>query len=841
MLKRFLLASVATFGLLVSQSFSQEEATSESELRQDTIIITARKKNESLIDAPIAVSAFNQDNLEELRLQTIDDIARFTPGLSFSKAFGRNTERPIIRGQSNVLAGVQFGVESGVAYFVDGIYYAGSIQNLDPNELERVEVIKGPQSAVYGRNTYAGAINFITRGGSDELKRTIKTRTGNNGSNEVSLFVSGPITDTLKASLTARTYEYGGEHKNQVTNQLVGDESTVSYSAVFNWDPTPDFSTRIRINHNKDEDGPLPLFLQDATKNNCAPGYRSLESIEYVRPPSAGARPFTNKYQYYCGVVAPGTVAINTGTDADGVANKIPGAVDNTVGIPIGGGRRIPLSYYSTADGTAFDGLERGQTLVSLASTIEMPNDVEVRFFVGYRKEGLRTGYDSDHSPVNWFLSGPTNEAFFANTTRDDVEDSSIELKLLSASDDRIRWEAGVYVYDQDIQDSDITFSDRSGRFTPQQVRTISNRALFGLIEYDLNERWSVALEARYSEETKTDSSSTTDAARFDAFTPRLTVDYNLPSGGTVYGVYAKGAKPGGLNGSAGADADPPSPNYLQEESDNLEFGLKTPIPNTGLNLTSALFFIKATNVQLTTAIPARTGSAINSIVTNQGNGEIRGLEVDVNGYINDYFSGGATFAWTDTEFTEGCDPDEWILTSGGGVYFPVPPTAPANGPPLTAEQKGDLTGKYPGSGPATCSIVGRQYPLMSKNQASAFVRFDSGMAGPMKTSLFALANITYESSKFTQVHNRAETGAATEIGARFGIENEKWTLSFYGENLTDEDAVTMVTRWLQTPYIVGTFVPRKTQLNGSTSAPRAFFGTLRRGTQYGVEFKINF
>ncbi len=834
MLKRFLFATVASIGLLATVGYSQEGPTDESELRQETIVITARKKNETLLEAPIAVSVFNQGDLESLRLQTIDDIARFTPGLSFSKAFGRNTERPVIRGQSNVLAGVQFGVESGVAYFIDGIYYAGSIQNLDPNELERVEVIKGPQSAVYGRNTYAGAINFITRGGSEELVRTIKTRSGNNGLNEVSLFVSGPISDTLTARISARTYEYGGEFKNQVTNQTVGDETSISYSAVLNWEPNSTFSTRFRINHNKDEDGPLPLFLQDASKNNCAPGYRSLASINYVRPPSDGARPYTNNFQYYCGVVAPGQVAINTGPDADGVANKIPGAVDNTLRIRVSPTFSIPLNYYETKDGTAFDGLERGQTNISLASSIIMPNEVQVRFFVGYRKEGLRTGYDSDHSPVNWFLGPPTAEAFFANTTRDDIEDSSLELKLISPSEDKIRWEAGVYIYDEDIQDGDITFLDRSGRFTPQQVRTISNRALFGLIEFDYNERLSFAVEARYAEETKTDSSSMISEARFEAFTPRITVDYDLTNGGTVYGVFAKGAKPGGLNGDTGANLSPPRPDYLQEESDNLEFGLKTPIPNTELNLTSALFFIQANDVQLTTPVQTPAG-ALTSIVTNQGNGEIRGLELEVSGYVNDYFSGGATFAWTDSKFTEGCDADEWTLTSGGGVYQPNPP---ANATPV---QRGDLTSFYSGSGPATCSIDGKQYPLMSKNQASAFVRFDSGLTGPMKTNLFAIANMTYESSKFTQVHNRAETGAATEIGARVGIENEKWSFSIYGENLTDEDAVTMVTRWLQTPYIVSAFVPRIERAGGSTSAPRAFFGTLRRGTQIGAEFKINF
>jgi outer membrane receptor protein involved in Fe transport len=141
---------------------AQAEAQQPSTMLEE-IIVTARKSAETLQDVPVAVSAFNAEAITKRQIQSVEDVARFTPGFIFSKAFGRSTDRPIIRGQSNVLAGVQFGVESGAAYFVDGVYYPGDIQSLDLSDLERVEVIRGPQSALYGRNTYSGAINFVTR------------------------------------------------------------------------------------------------------------------------------------------------------------------------------------------------------------------------------------------------------------------------------------------------------------------------------------------------------------------------------------------------------------------------------------------------------------------------------------------------------------------------------------------------------------------------------------------------------------------------------------------------------------------------------------------------------
>ena len=129
---------------VIAQSADTEETT----ITLEEITVTARKREESLQDTPVAVSAFTAENIQNFSMESIDDIARYTPGLSFSRAFGRTTERPVIRGAANILAGVQFGVESGTAYFVDGVYYAGDMQALDLDSLERVEVVKGPQSAL---------------------------------------------------------------------------------------------------------------------------------------------------------------------------------------------------------------------------------------------------------------------------------------------------------------------------------------------------------------------------------------------------------------------------------------------------------------------------------------------------------------------------------------------------------------------------------------------------------------------------------------------------------------------------------------------------------------------
>ena len=297
-------AAMALAGLNAGAIAQTDTETAGERQDRDVITVTARRREESLLDAPVAVTAFGDGEIERLGIQSVDDIARFTPGLSYSAAFGRSTERPVIRGQSNVLAGVQFGVESGTAYFIDGIYYPGSISSLDPADIERVEVIKGPQSALYGRNTYAGAINYVTRGATDEFEANARARIGTYGEREIGLRVAGPLNDRLGYSLTFRDYNYDGEWTNALTGQTVGSESSLNFSGVIDADFTDNFSMRLRAMYYEDQDGTLPLFLQPSESNNCFPGFRSNASFAF-----SGS---SNNNQYYCGVIRPDVVALNT-------------------------------------------------------------------------------------------------------------------------------------------------------------------------------------------------------------------------------------------------------------------------------------------------------------------------------------------------------------------------------------------------------------------------------------------------------------------------------------------------------------------------------------------------
>ena len=765
----------------------------------EEVLVTARKREETLQDAPITVTAFSAEAIEKRGAQSLDDVARFVPGLSFSKAFGRDTERPVIRALGNVLAGVRFGVESGAAYFIDGIYYPGDVQGLNLQDLERVEVIKGPQSALYGRNTYSGAINFITRPSSEEREGSFKIRYAEHDEHDASFHISGRINEVLRGGLSVRDYQKDGEWTNAVTDREIGDESTWSVSGVLDWDPSDNFHVRLRRIQRRDMDGTRPFFLQPATENNCFPGARSLASWTHSDS--------DNNFQYFCGAINPGRIALNDRADADGVANLVPGVPNN------------PLSFttpYNLADGTPFDGVDRRTNFNSLLAEYDFASGYRIVFTGSYREEERLTGSDSDHASFGVVLNPPAG-TFFAISNRSIAHDWSAELRLESPADNALRGTIGVFWYDNYDRDNAIRFNNRQGVFSSES--TVENQAVFASIEYDFSEQLTASLEVRSAKETKTQREGTFDGKDdWENFTPRVTVDYQLSDDILLYGVYAQGVKPGGFNGADGAVLGRPT--YDQEESDNYELGIKSQWWDNRLQTNLAVFYIDATDIQLTTSLP-NPQDALNALVSNQGSGEVFGVELDITALLTPELTLGFTYALADSEFTEGCDEDQWTLTSGGGLYSFSDPSSSSNP-----------------NGNGDCSIEGHQFPLSSEHQASLFVDWERTLAGGM--TLFAGADVSYESRKYVQVHNEAYVPDATLVGARFGVRWGQSELVVVGTNLSDEDAPILATRWFTTPYF--TFLtPNTADPTYNRGAPRAFFAPLREGSQVGIEYRYRF
>jgi iron complex outermembrane recepter protein len=837
-------------------AFAQEAETADDGGIKD-ILVTARRTQETLQDTPVAVSVVTADQIAERGLTSIDDFAKQSSGISFSQAFGRFSDRPVIRGASNVLANVQFGVETGAAYFVDGIYYQGDLQGFDPSAIERVEIVKGPQSALYGRNTYAGAINYITKDPTKDLTVSGRARYAEHDEIEGTLSVSGPLLgEVLGFRAGVRYYDYGGEFRNNITGKKVGQENTKSGYLTLLFKPTPEISMRTRATYQRDRDGTRAFFLQGAAANNCFPGYRSAGFRGAGAPPLGLSS--TNRNQFYCGVVQPQPNNIFLNTDP---------ATYTLRGAPV-----------TAQDGTAFDGIFNSQISVSNVLSWDIGDTgLNLSVLSGFRKNKNSSGSDSDHSEA-FSTFGAPGEPLFTISDRDRQIDMSQEFKLSTAEDQPIRATIGGYIFKQKFWSQDYTFENpvaRTGRVLQplggnlSQYATILNRAMFGMVEWDVTEALSITAEVRHAVEDKAlidkSSPSTTTPfifaagvgedrlAQFGCTTalqarapivgcrtypkgsfkgtdPRVTINYKTDSGLLLYANYATGRKPGGFNGTAGILAQTllgrDASTYVPEKSKGFELGMKFDALDNRVRGSVAVFRNSLTNVQLSTAIPGTTGG-LTSIVTSTSNARTQGFEIDLQAAPATGLNLTAGVSYVDAKFRSGCDADLFIYQSGGlrPNFDTANPTA---------------------AGLALCDLTGKRLPLGSPWTGNGSISYETEL-GSGGVKAFGNTNFSYEASKFIQTDNEAETGSTFLLNARLGIKTENFTLAVFGRNLTNEDSIPLATRWFDLRYGSSAgLIPPGLTFDGrpafaETGSPRGLFGALRKSRTFGVEGTFNF
>lgn len=819
----------------------------------DEVIVTARRLAETLIESPVSVAAFDESKIDELGLRSIDDIARHTAGFSFSQAFGRTTERPVIRGAANILAGVQFGVESGASYFIDGVYYSGDMQALDTRGLAQVEVIKGAQSALYGRNSYSGAINFITKRPSQEgFAANAEALIAEDGETEIYGRVSTSNNEgTAGISLSARHYKYDGDSAwiNADGGGQLGGEESLSLNAVLDVNPTENFSILGRIGYVDDDDGPRPFRLIGAEQNNCYPGYRS--GAFYSR---ASIYPFPTPF----GGVFNGVTTPEDNSNFQYFCGNLSQFED--------------LAPAQTTTAGPFFGVEREMFFGTLKTSLDLDSGHTIEGSFGFRDQELTTGADSNHLegetgpgggapyvfPISEFFSIGQQDGVFYNSGENYSTDFSAEIRFSSPVEQRMRWSVGGFYYDFEEDSATISFANTTPNNLGDVVdtRSVNNKAVFGTLDYDVNEQLTVSLEARYQSETKGLLERDTpydNEVKFDKFIPKAIISYDINDNSSAYASYAKGLKPGGINGPIGIATGDEF--YEEEESDAFEIGYKSRFADGRGRLTVSAYYNDISNYQLTTPVAVAGSTAINSVATNQGSAEILGVEIESSFDVTDYVTIGGSYAYTDAEFTKGCDDFQFTLNTGGFLIAPFDRTNPPDNA-LIRNPAGGAGLSTPLTDPAnfftgnlSCSIAGNRIPMTSQHQASVYGSLEYPMSETM--DLFANVDFTHEGSKFVQVHNGMETGDANILGAKIGVQWDTVRLEIFGRNITNERTPPIATRWfdLQEGFNTVTTNPPfgvpagagRGSIDRNVTGPRSAFISYRRGSQWGLRASVEF
>ncbi len=263
----------------------------------EEIVVTSRRIEEKLKDVPLSITAFDAGTIESAGINSLSDVANLTPGLTFFNAFGENLPVPVIRG---IVPQDIFGVNA-TAIFVDGVYVSGREGlNFSQLDVERIEVLKGPQSAMYGRNAFAGAINYVTKAPSDVFESRVETELGNRGKQRIMGEVSGPLLgDTLTGRVSALYDEWDGSYDNTIAPENdIGGYRYRSLQGRLRWRPADNLDINMGLYSSNDE-------IDDAAVGGVP---ANCEDQVETTTEHAASEPFP-RLQNWCGRI-PGLAAL---------------------------------------------------------------------------------------------------------------------------------------------------------------------------------------------------------------------------------------------------------------------------------------------------------------------------------------------------------------------------------------------------------------------------------------------------------------------------------------------------------------------------------------------------
>ena len=823
-----LAATVFTPGALLAQDANDEVSEDTSSVASESleIVVTARKREESLQSVPTSVSVTTQETIQRLGLDSLEEIANTTPGLFFDESFGRNGNRPVIRGQASILG------ESGVAFFIDGIYYTGSLADYDVDSIERIEVVKGPQSALYGRNTYSGAINIISRMPGDKWEGRIVADIAENNRYELTAGIRGPISDGLSLGVNGRFYDFGGEFTNQFDGTKIGKQSSWSTSGVLAWDNGGPFTATVRGYYNRTDDGQAAIFHQDANQNNCLPDNGAL---------------YGGQGRYFCGVIRPADV--NTDYSEQFVDQSTVGIEADTYNVSL----RMEYEFSDNLRLVSLTGYN-DRTETQLTDGDYSPTRFQTAVFASFPLGGPLP-FPPAAPPRNRIIGLVNSTLDFSFANRSEVSDWSQELKLVYESDAFDLIVGGYYFKQQqdgftirqvptdalavatanlDARRAAICAANpicfNTAALTPltnvpndrsENLLDLENIAVFGALSWHITPDINLGIEGRYAEEqidqvvftfndTQMRPAPVNASATFKAFTPRVTFDWQFTPDNMLYAIYAEGLKPGGFNGPLAITANAVDPNlgietFAEEENKSFELGIKNSFANGSVIFNLAAFYTDITGYQLTQNVSVPPNQI--SVVTNAGDAEIWGIEAELRGRLSEGLTLTANYALADTRFTSGVDENQGVLND-------VADDGLVNC--STGDQFPDIAGCQALFG----SIVGQSIPRAPRHRIFADLDYRSSTEiGGGDWEFFAGANITHTSTSYAQVHNLAETGSATEVDTRMGIENDNYRIQLYIDNLFDEDAIQQIIRYA----------------DANNDLRRSFIGGLRPGRRVGL------
>jgi len=809
----------------------------------DEIVVTTRKREENLQNVPISVEAFGSEQISNFGIDDAQDLAKFSAGIQFDEGFGGQDTRIVIRGLSPTRG------RPNAAFLVDGIDFTGEavstagggfLVNNRLLDVERIEVVKGPQSALYGRSAFAGAVQYVTKSPNmDEFEGSASVDIATDEQYEVSGSVSGPVTDNFGLLLNALYYDEEGFHENTLTGDTVGGAEGWGISGTALWEATDSLDFKLRLAYSEDEyepnaqarvnTGTVQQELPEDLLRGSGLFGSLLDASDY---PACDGLPSGGDFRVGSCFSAPKLLVAGTMPDGDDL--EVGLSPDPETGEDYAGSD--VETFNATLVGT-WD-LDSG-TFTSLTGFARVESQQNFDSDWDYLLAGDYTSTDGLFSftlPECGFVDcSPTaQEIDFANET----QLFSQELRYATNFDGPVNFTVGGLYWnesvDQDENSATATvavfrgFTDLSSepsgasilpdivRSTREVSRDTEHWSVYGLVEWEINEQFKASFEARYVEEeievigavcdeeltqantglscgdfTSPSSPVENNGVFYQANTsgvpvtskesfvaPKLTLEYTPNDDMTFYASVAEGVKPGGISTiTAGAFFNPDANTYDAEKLRAYELGAKTTWLDNTLRLNGGVFFQEYTDKQV--GITQNIDGVDVGTIANAGEAEIWGIELEALWQATDNLTFQGSYTWLDAEYTEWFEETTSTTAIARNIYS-------GNGGCLEV-----IDTTLDGSSDAKC-VISYAGNTIEDIPEHAFVGNVEYRAPLNNTDLdwFVGGTTVFTSERYIDETNIKKLDSYWTSDLRAGLAAENWDLLFYVENVFDDDTV---------------------------------------------------
>jgi iron complex outermembrane receptor protein len=678
----------------VTASPEPEQENTGSQLAE--VVVTAQKRAENIQDVPIAITAYSESDLRSKGITDIRGLSRLTPNVNLDAGSPFSGSNSVL---SASIRGIgqddfAFNLDPGVGVYVDGVYYArtvGANQNL--LDVERIEILKGPQGTLFGRNTIGGAISIVTRTPGDQIAVDAQATGGSYNRRDVAVMADLPIADSLLSTVTFSSQNRDGYQRRipYPGTGYVSDPVGAMHSSG-----TETFDTQGGQNEQvmraklqwKPSDAVTGMFSVDWTHTN-QPSTASTVLDTITSGPQAvfGAIYNACLLGIYFAPTAPLVCGTrNTVNTPLWQANLNPATTRLLYGAAATNTGNIDTTY---ATGQNFDKLDSYG--VAMTFDFKLSQDYTLRSITGWRRLHWTSGLDADGSPIDFF------ELSFA----EGQHQISQELQLIGdLFDSRLKLVAGLYYFNEGgfIHDF-VTFGGGLLQIDgPNDLNTTSYAGYLHL-DYKVTDQLGLTLGARQSEDRKefiggqqdlnmffykiagcypynapasligAPASLTCQQAlgfpnpanpfqmyppgenhqNFNEFTPTAGIQYHFNPDLMTYLSYAKGFKTGGWTTRLTAPLPPGSPaqSFGPETDNTYELGLKSEWLDRHLIVNAATFYSKYDGIQLTYQL------LTSPVTQNAGNAAIKGFELELQSIVSDHFSLSSSVGYIDAYYTQ--------------------------------------------------------------------------------------------------------------------------------------------------------------------------------------------